>query len=224
MPRHADSGQINLAEVFRRIQTEMLAQLSVGKLFEHSPSQGAATERHWQDLFARYLPQRYRAGSVFVIDRHGCRSRQIDLAIFDNLTSPQLFPDAAGAHIPAESVYAVFEIKATISKRWLRDAGEKAASVRSLCGANPKLLSGLLATTSIWNPANFQDNLTRALGVLPPLRRVDIGCALQHGSFERSPLKISRPEDSLIFLILCLVDRLHALGPATPAKMSDYFK
>ncbi len=223
MPRRNDSAKIDLAEVFRRVQQEMLAQLSVGQLFEHGSSQGAATERHWLELFARYLPQRYRAAPVFVIDRHGRRSRQIDLAIFDNLTSPQLFPHSAGAHIPAESVYAIFEIKPTISKQWLRDAGEKAASVRTLAGASPKLLSGLLATTSVWNESTFAPNLTRALRALPHAHRIDIGCALQQGSFERHrSLHISRPDESLIFFILRLLDRLRTAGPASPAKMSDY--
>jgi hypothetical protein len=32
----------------------------------------------------------------------------------------------------AESVYAVFEVKASVSREWLREAGEKAASVRGL--------------------------------------------------------------------------------------------
>jgi hypothetical protein len=226
MPRRRDSAQIDLCEVFRRVQQEMLAQLSVGQLFEHGSSQGAATERHWRELFERYLPQRYRAAPAFVIDRHGHRSRQIDLAIFDNLSSPQLFPHAAGAHIPAESVYAIFEIKPIFSKQWLRDAGEKAASVRALHGASPKLLSGLLATSSVWNPATFQVNLSRALSSLPHAHRIDIGCSLQHGSFEhcRGTLKISRPDESLIFFVLHLLDRLRAIGPARPAKMSDYFK
>jgi hypothetical protein len=113
MPRSPDSGQINLAEVFRRVQHEMLAQLAVGRLFEHPSAAGAATERHWLDLFDRYLPKCYRATPAFVIDSLGARSRQVDIAIFDNLYSPLLFPHASGLHIPAESVYAVFEVKPT---------------------------------------------------------------------------------------------------------------
>jgi hypothetical protein len=201
----------------------MIAQLSVGQLFEHAGSHGAATERHWLELFERYLPQRYRAAPAFVIDSAGRRSRQIDLAIFDNLSSPLLFPHSSGVHIPAESVYAVFEIKPTFSRQWLRDAGEKAATVRNLRGASPKLLSGLLATSSVWNQETFPANLTRALASLPSPHRIDIGCSLQHGSFERrGKLRISRPEESLIFFILRLLDRLRTRGPATPAKMMDY--
>src|SRR5689334_17942446 len=155
MPRRPDSGQIDLAEVFRRVQEEMLAQLSVGRLFEHASSAGAATEHHWLQLFDRYLPKRYRAAPAFVIDSTGRRSRQIDIAIFDNLYTPPLFPHSSGLHLPAESVYAVFEVKPTFSRQWLRDAAEKAASVRSLRRTSvsvigreamrpPAILAGLL--------------------------------------------------------------------------------
>ena len=150
MPRSPDSGQLDLSEVFRRVQRQMLAQLAVGRLFEHASSAGAATEQHWLELFHRYLPRRYRATPAFVIDSAGRRSRQIDIAIFDNLYSPLLFPHDSGVHVPAESVYAVFEVKPTISKQWIRDAADKAASVRALrrTSLRPKpILAGLLATS-----------------------------------------------------------------------------
>ena len=104
MPRYADSGRIDFAEVFCRVQQEMPAKLALGRVFEHASSCGAATERQWLELFDRYLPKRYRAASTFVIDSSGRRSRQIDIAIFDNLYSPLLFPHASGLHIPAESI------------------------------------------------------------------------------------------------------------------------
>jgi hypothetical protein len=98
MPRSPDSGQLDLAEVFYSVQERMLAQLAVGGFFEHPSAAGSATERHWLDLFDSYLPKRYRATPAFVIDSHGRRSRQIDIAIFDNLYSPLLFPHESGLH------------------------------------------------------------------------------------------------------------------------------
>jgi hypothetical protein len=227
MPRRPDSGHIDLAEVFRRVQQEMLAQLSVGALFEHPSAAGHATEHHWLQLFDRYLPKRYRAAPAFVIDSTGRRSRQIDIAIFDNLYTPPLFPHSSGVHLPAESVYAVFEVKPTFSRQWLRDAAEKAASVRSLLRTSvsvtarkavqpPPILAGLLATTSVWAPDTFAANLRRAR------RDLDIGCCLEHGAFEDN--RISSPEDSLIFFILRLLDRLRAMGTAPAIDWSQYFR
>jgi hypothetical protein len=171
MARSPDSGRLDLAEVFYSVQEEMLAQLAVGGFFEHPSAAGTATEQHWLELFNRYLPQRYRATPAFVIDSEGRRSRQIDIAIFDNLYSPLLFPHKSGMHIPAESVYAVFEVKPTFSRQWIRDAGEKAASVRALRRTSVRVMSGnrlrapihlkpilagLLATGEIWGNDDFQ--------------------------------------------------------------------
>ena len=254
MPRRPDSGQIDLADVFRRVQQEMLAQLSVGRLFEHASTAGAATEHHWLQLFDRYLPKRYRAAPAFVIDSTGRRSRQIDIAIFDNLYTPPLFPHSSGLHLPAESVYAVFEVKPTFSRQWLRDAAEKAASVRSLHRTSvsvigrpkttpPPILAGLLATTSVWTAPTFAANLRSALkhgpertargathnskecsrpAALCATKTLDIGCCLEHGAFENN--RISSPDQSLIFFLLRLLDRLRAMGTAPAIDWSSYFK
>jgi hypothetical protein len=206
MPRSPDSGQLDLSDVFLKVQQELLAQMAVGGLFEHASAAGTATERHWIDLFNRYLPQRYRSTSAFVIDSSGRRSRQIDIAIFDNLYSPLLFPHSSGLHIAAESVYAVFEVKPTISRQWIRDAGEKAASVRALrrtsvpviAGGAPRsaippmpIIAGLLATSSVWSPETFAGNVESALAALSSGasndQHLDLGCSLQHGAFEQIP-------------------------------------
>jgi hypothetical protein len=226
MPRRPDSGQIDLAEIFRRVQQEMLAQLSVGALFEHPTAAGHATEHHWLQLFDRYLPKRYRAAPAFVIDSTGHRSRQIDIAIFDNLYTPPLFPHSSGLHLPAESVYAVFEVKPAFSRQWLRDAAEKAASVRSLYRTSvsvigrpkvtpPPILAGLLATTSVWTARTFAANLRRC-------NQLDLGCCLEHGSFEGKT--ISSPGHSLIFFLIRLLDRLRAMGTAPAIDWSSYFR
>ena len=239
MPRKPDSGQLDLREFFLCVQYEMLSQLSVSGLFEHASTAGAATERHWIDLFNRYLPQRYRTTPAFVVDSTGRRSRQIDIAIFDNLYSPLMFPHTSGLHIPAESVYAIFEVKPTFSKQWIREASEKAASVRRMsrtsvpiiAGGKTRtairpapILAGLLASTSIWNKETFDQNLRSALKALPIADRLDLGCSLEHGSFEQTKkgVKISTADESLIFFILRLLDRLRQMGTAPAADLMKY--
>jgi hypothetical protein len=239
MPRKPDSGQLDLAEFFLCVQYEMLSQLSVDGLFEHASTSGAATERHWIDLFNRYLPQRYRTTPAFVVDSTGRRSRQIDIAIFDNLYSPLMFPHSSGLHIPAESVYAIFEVKQTITRQWIREASEKAASVRRMSrtsvpiiagGKTRKpippapILAGILGSTSIWTPRTFKQNLASALEDLPTPDRLDLGCALEHGSFEQTNkgIKVSTQDESLIFFMLRLLDRLRKMGTAPAADLMKY--
>jgi hypothetical protein len=204
----------------------MLAQLAVGHAFEHASTAGAATEHHWLAMFHRYLPKAYSAAPAFIIDSLGRRSRQIDIAIFDHLYSPVLFPHASGVHVPAESVYAVFEIKPTFSRQWLRDAAEKAASVRGLhrtrAPHGPRLqpiLAGLLAAGSVWSPTTFAANLHSSLEATP----LDIGCCLQYGAFEQTrTLRISSQDESLIFFVLRLLERLRAMGPAPALDLMQY--
>ncbi len=201
----------------------MLAHLSAGDLVDHPTALGALTERLWLDLFARYLPERYRAASAFVVDSEGKRSRQIDIAIHDRLYSPLLFPE----HIPAESVYAVFEVKQDLNQRLIRDAGRKAASVRRLrrtpATAQP-ILAGILALRSGWRK-RFARRLPAALAVLGAEERLDLGCALEAGAFEvdeAGAVRVSTAEESLIFFTVRLLERLRALGTAPAADLMEY--
>ena len=239
MPRKTDSAQIDLAQIFLRVQKQMLACLAVGEAFEHPGTCGAASEQGWIDLFNRYLPQRYRASSAFVVDADGRRSRQIDIAIYDNLYSPLIFPHDSGLHIAAESVYAIFEVKQGLTRQLIRDAGRKAASVRSLrrtsvpiiAGGSPRaaiapspILAGILAMRSAWDES-FQKQIADVLSKMPAEERLDFGCALQHGAFERTPnsgLHFSAPDEALIFFVIRLMVRLRALGTAPAADLMEY--
>ncbi len=238
MSRMPDSGQLDMAEVFHRAQQEMLAQLAMGGLIEHGPTAGAATERQWIALFDRYLPKRYRAASAFVLDSRGRRSRQIDIAIYDNFYSPPLFPQEGAVHIPAESVYAVFEVKPIISRVMLCDAAEKASSVRALHRTSApvirggtrqpairpsRILGGLLAAGSAWSAETFAANIRPAVAEHKGERRIDLGCCLEHGAFDyiRS-VRVSHSEESLIFFILRLLERLRAMGTAPAADWMQY--
>jgi len=86
--RYSDNTRIDLGGIFLRVQKQMLACLAVGDAFENPSACGSASEQRWIDLFDRYLPQRYRASPAFVVDADGRCSRQIDIAIYDNLYSP----------------------------------------------------------------------------------------------------------------------------------------
>ena len=235
MSRPPDSGRLDLGELFHRAQQEMLAQLHVGGLIEHGPTAGAATERQWIALFERYLPKRYRASSAFVIDSWGNRSRQIDIAIYDHFYSPLLFPQESAVHIPAESVYAVFEVKPSMSRPQVRDAAAKVASVRALHRTSATLISagkrhsavrprrvlgGLLAATSVWGEATFAANITRCVAEHKGHERLDLVCCLEHGTLEYP--RVSRPEESLIFFILRLLERLRAMGTAPAVDWQQY--
>ncbi|MGA2328205.1 MAG: DUF6602 domain-containing protein [Bryobacteraceae bacterium] len=238
MSRPKSSGHVELAGIFQYMQSQMLSQLAAGDFLEQPTSCGSVSEQHWLDLFSQYLPQRYAASPAFVVDADGRRSRQIDVAIYDRLYSPLLFPHSSGLHIPAESVYAVFEVKQILTARWIRDAGMKAASVRALRrtsvpvlaagAAKPairphRILAGILAPNAGWT--DLRRALPSVLDRLAPDESLDFGCALRHGAFELQPnrrIQFSLPAESLIFLVIRLLERLRAMGTAPAADLMAY--
>jgi hypothetical protein len=238
MPRSPDSGRVDLSEVFMHMQRRMLSHLQVGSALEHASTCGAASEAHWIRLFNSHLPERYRASSAFIVDSNGNRSRQIDIAIYDRFYSPLIFPYESGFLIPAESVYAVVEVKQVLTRQYVRDAGLKIGSVRRLTRTSvpvpfaggsypPKkphtILGVVAALRSVW-VKDFEQNLTSALSQLTPLESIGLGCVLTQAAFEssRRSLRLSHPSESLIYFMLRLIERLRALGNAPAADLMSY--
>ena len=181
MSRPKSTNHVELSAIFHQMQSEMMAHFAANQILDHPTTCGAITEQHWLDFFHQYLPQRYRASSAFIVDADGRRSRQIDIAIYDRLYSPLLFPHPSGLHIPAESVYAVFEVKQELTSKCVRDAGIKAESVRALRRTSVPVLAagsrqpaiklhpilcGVLAPRAIW--PDFEKSLPLALARLSP--------------------------------------------------------
>jgi hypothetical protein len=240
MGKTKDSHRIDLHRIFLHAQEQMLANLSASTVFEHPTACGAATEQHWIDLFNRHLPERYLATSAFIIDADGRRSNQIDIAVYDRFYSPLLFYHDSSPHIPAESVYAVFEVKQTLCAKWIADAGRKVASVRALRRTSAPLLSagavvppkepfrilaGILSLDAIW-AGPFSDRVSTQLRRLKPEASLDLGCSLRQGAFEvaGSAINFSDPKESLIYFFLRFLHRLQQLGAAPAMDLSAYFR
>jgi hypothetical protein len=238
MPRSLDSGHVDLNQVFLHMQSRMLSHLEVGSALEHASTCGAASEAHWINLLNSHLPERYRASSVFVVDSDGNRSRQIDIAIYDRFYSPLIFPYESGYLVPAESVYAVVEVKQVLTRQYVRDAGLKIGSVRRLRRTSvpvpfaggrypPKrphpILGVVAATRSVW-VKDFRENLGSALAQLNSNDAVDLGCVLTQGAFEAAgrAIRLSHPGESLIYLMIRLIERLRALGNAPAPDLMSY--
>ena len=235
----AEGGRVDLHQAFLRVQEQMLANLNASRVYDHSVTCGAVSERQWIDLLQRYLPERYRATSAFVVDSNGARSRQIDIAIYDRFYSPLLFPDDAQPYIPAESVYAVFECKQNLSTATLCDASAKAASVRRLRRTSaPVLCAGsvvqpreplpILAGILCLGEPDSETLMPTVTSMLPYLQGetlLDLGCSLRQGAFEiraGGSVRYSLPGQTLIFFLLRLLSRLQQMGTAAPMDLDEY--
>lgn len=230
-------------EWFLKQQEKMRAELSeVRTVQDHPTAKGDGTELHWLTMLQKRLPARYRAERAFVIDADGNRSDQIDIVVHDRQFCPLLLDTAGGIHIPAESVYAVLEVKQDLTKGQMEYAGRKIASVRQLRRTSaefahaggrsrtmPKpILGGIVAYESGWSPA-FGDPFDAVLRELPEEHRLDIGCALCDGGFEieyddRGEATVARSaaESSLIFFLLRLLHRLQRVATVPAIDYIDY--
>lgn len=81
----------------------------------HPGEQGGIRERRVADFLRGYLPGRYGIGSGHIIDQQGNISGQIDIVVYDAIDGQILPIDAYYSLFPCESVYAVIEVKSTLS-------------------------------------------------------------------------------------------------------------
>ena len=196
---------IDLRELFNGLQTQMLASLNVDRVFiEHPGSKGDATEQRWIDFLRTYLPDRYKVDKAIVIDSTGNVSEQMDIVIYDAIYTPFIFNQDGFMYIPAESVYAVFEVKQDV-KGYIDYAAQKLESVRRLkrtsvemvnsgrrTSARPltKIIGGILTTTSSYSGT---ETVSNQLKELKGYQTLDLGCLCDTGSFHVD-YKETRPD------------------------------
>lgn len=131
-------ANVDLSSLFKSMQTQMESQLSTNRNFiSHPGAKGDSLEKAWIEWLQNYLPNRYSIDTGIVIDHQGCTSHQIDVIIYDNWFTPFIFNQNGFKYIPAEGVYAVFEVKPDIKgnvgkESYIKYAGKKIASVRKL--------------------------------------------------------------------------------------------
>jgi hypothetical protein len=235
-----------LVDLFLAHQEFLSASLRGNRLaLEHPGAKGEASEQNWIDMFDAHLPRRYSAKKAFVIDAVGECSAEIDIVIFDHQYAPMFFNRDRQRFIPAESVYAVFEVKQSLGRSEVVYAAEKAASVRRLARTSARIahaggeyeprplfpiIAGILAYESQWSPP-LGDSLVAALAERSDLERLDLGCAVSQGSFEATyqsdgtvELHTSPSESALVDFFLRLLARLQCLGTAPAVNYDTYMQ
>jgi hypothetical protein len=211
----------------------------------HPTVQGDGTEMHWQEVLKASLPNRYQVSRAIVIDSKGGQSEQIDLVVRDQHFSPLFWEWGGHLYVPAESVYAVFEVKPELSRDNILYAAAKISSVRNLHRTSssfgwamgtmparnveelPPILGGFLAGASRWSPA-FADPFRLALADGEAPGALDLGCVLGHGAFEiphgagSETVAVSDPGIALVSFMLTLLRRLQGLGSAPGIDYDAY--
>lgn len=233
--------KVNIREIFLGLQSQMRSKLSLNrKILSHPVSKGDASELEWLEMLSVYLPKRYCADKAFVIDCKGDISEQIDIVIFDRQYSPFMLKQNGATYIPAESVYAIIEVKPALSLKNLQYAAKKAASVRRLhrttapivhAGGEinkPKppfeIFAGILTIDG-----NCTTKMDSLLVKLKKDSFLNFGCSLDKEAFwlkknDKSGLTFERSRDGegLIFFFLNLLSELQRVGTVPAIDIQCY--
>jgi hypothetical protein len=171
----------------------------------------------------------------FVIDSQSSISEQQDIIIYDRQYSPYLLSREGITYVPAESVYAILEVKQSLNKKYLKYTSQKIRSVRCLDRTSapfgwakgemkptePKeIIGGLLCLSSDWKNGIRNYRLKKTIEEMKNKNeRINIGCCLESGSFEVEYsdekgilIRRSTPESALVYFFLKLLMNLQKIG------------
>lgn len=234
-------SRVDLREILLQHEQALLAELGARELFAHPTAKGDLGEGPWHRVLGTFLPERYQVSKAFVLDARGDCSEQIDLVIHDRHFCPLLFEQDGQRYIPAESVFAIFEIRPALNKAVIDYAKSKAFSVRRLHRTSRPLvdrgvarpprepfpiIAGVLAVGSDWSPS-FGEPLLDALADDDADRRLQLGCAPRDGAFEmlygdEARLEIGEEEGALMFFLLRLFHLLQEIGSPMAIDLREY--
>lgn len=81
---------------------------------EHGTTIGGFREEIWMQMFEQIIPKKFALEqSVFLIDSKGNVSKEVDLAIFDEMYTPYIFRKGRIKFIPIEAVAVAVQCKST---------------------------------------------------------------------------------------------------------------
>ena len=238
------TNRIDLKSLFESTQRRMVAELTgIRQAVDHNVTLGDETEFAWVKFLNGMLPNRYEVSDGFVVDADGQRSDQMDVIVFDRQYSPPLFRGEKVQYVPAEAVYAVFEVKQRVDDKNLKAASAKAASVRRLRRttariptadgvlepkAPHRIVAGVLAL-SIAEPTAFEGLVGRQTACASEEARLDLGCAVQGGSFtvdyavsDTPEVSFAPSQSSLVTFFFRFQTLLQALGTVPAIDYSEY--
>ncbi len=236
---------VSVKDLLNGLQKTLLSKLkSTRELVQHSGTKGNIVEYDWIKTLGDFLPKRYQVNKAFIIDAKGSISEQIDIVIYDSQYSPLIFNHSECKYIPAESVYAIFEVKQNLCKDHIEYACNKIDSVRKLsrtsstiihAGGNYKpkplhnIVGGIICSESDWKPS-FGKPFINALIEFSHITKLDIGCSLNDGSFvvewdsNNPEIECSSNNDSLMFFLIRLMVLLQNIGTVPAIDLLEYSK
>jgi hypothetical protein len=229
-----NSKTAQLPILLKGLHDRLVNELGLARtMVSHPSTKGELSENYWIAMLRNHLPARYQVSKAFVVDSRNRLSDQIDVVIHDRQYSPFVLNLNGALYVPAESVYAIFEVKQEMSADEIAYAADKIASVRCLHRTSmpiphaggtfdPKppqhIIGGLLCLCSSWRPP-FGDSFGRAIAGVQEQGRLDLGCAAENGVFEVNYSSAESPRivhhlnsSTLAFFLLRLIAQLQSMA------------
>ncbi len=175
----------DLLKIFEAINSQMLTDFDkIHSQIEHMGGRGGEREANLRMFLEAYLPRQYAIATGEIVDSKGNISRQCDLIIYDALTCPLLLAGQDYRVFPAESVYAVIEVKSVLDTVQLNSSIENIRSVKDLERANGKI-GGIVFAYKSNQKKNVIEKFTKQIikrnTSLLPFEYVDLWCILDKG-------------------------------------------
>jgi hypothetical protein len=176
---------MDLTKVFSAIGSQMLADFEkIHSQIEHMGGRGSEREASLRQFLETYLPGQYSITTGEIVDTNGNSSRQCDLIIYDQISCPLLLAGKDYRVIPAESVYAVIEVKSVLDSNQLERAIENIRSIKQLERENGKFGGIVFAYKSNLKEVAIEE-LTQKIRKknleIEPIEFVDLWCILDSG-------------------------------------------
>lgn len=136
-PDNAHTVSTALAERCASLEKRLLlAAQSERELAFDAFNSGAPVEDLLRDAIRELLPTRYETTTGTVVDAQGLTAGDMDVVVFNSQWFPQVHASATAGgkrrFLPIEGVYAVGEVKQTLTERSLDDAMEKLVTCHRL--------------------------------------------------------------------------------------------
>ncbi|WP_133796128.1 DUF6602 domain-containing protein [Prosthecobacter fusiformis] len=234
-------GKAFLQEAFASEQCLLASKLRSSERITHNGDMGEVNEQHFIEVLRLYLPDRYTVEKAIILDSTGNTTDSIDVVVFDRQYTPTLLDNKHHRYVPAEAVYAVFECKPTINKKYLEYAADKAATVRRMQrtsvgiphagGVYPpkpqiELVSGIVALDIEWSDG-FGATFQKLNNKLKDERRVDCGLAVTGAcfdTFDAGKYSFGPKANALVFFLFRLLQKLQSVGTVPAVDWAAYAK
>jgi hypothetical protein len=195
----------------------------------HPSAKGTEVELNWIGLLKDYLPERYKVDSGFIIDHKGNLSEQIDIIIYDRHYTPFIFKGKSVVFIPAEGVYAIFEVKPKLNKKNFNYAVKKLNSVEKLQRTSAKfkhisgedkkelfnIIGGILTkeigSNTIYNKIDIKSKLSFIMCLDKGIKVVN-----------NQTIEVQEKDTILSFFLLKLIEKLRGLATVPALDVDKY--